>query len=90
MFGDFQWNDQFNYEQKKRYSAFYYKHLPSEILVIEIGAGIAIPSIRHFSESILKDGADVIRINPSNPEGPDGVLSYKLGALDALSGIFDK
>lgn len=55
------------------------------ILVIEMGAGRNVPTVRHFSQGI---GMPLIRINPTDPEldGATGV-SLRLGALEALRTI---
>jgi hypothetical protein len=34
--------------------------------VIEIGAGVAIPTVRYFSEEVANGGERLIRINPAN------------------------
>lgn len=54
-------------------------------VVIELGAGTIIPSVRHFGESL---GAPLIRINPREPETkrPQAV-GLPMGALEALQAI---
>lgn len=52
------------------------------MVVIECGAGIDIPSIRHLSEA---QGGPVIRINPRHPQLPEaGGISLLMGARKAL------
>ena len=55
------------------------------LLVIEIGAGTDIPTVRLMSESV---GGRLIRINPREPGlgGTQGI-SLPCGGLEALSGI---
>lgn len=54
-------------------------------VVIEIGAGESIPTVRHFSEN---QNGFLIRINPTDPER-DGAryLGLRMGGLEALRGI---
>jgi hypothetical protein len=53
-------------------------------LVIEVGAGAAIASVRFLSESM---GTDIIRINSRESQGADGVLSIPAPGLEALQEI---
>jgi NAD-dependent SIR2 family protein deacetylase len=54
-------------------------------VVIELGAGVDIPSIRHISQN---QGCPLIRINPRNSNIPEGSgVSLSMGAKDALNGI---
>lgn len=58
-------------------------------LVIELGAGQAIPTVRYFAESVAaRPGGRLVRINPRDSRGGD--LSLPLGALEALATINDK
>lgn len=61
------------------------QHTNQRIAVIEMGAGEAIPTIRVISERIgQKNGANVIRINPREPEIMSPHVSLLSGALSAL------
>lgn len=54
-------------------------------VVIEIGAGTAIPSVRRFSEN---QGWPLIRINPTEPEVKvPGSVSLAMGGSEAMLGI---
>ena len=60
----------------------------TQVVVVELGAGTAVPSVRRFCESLA--GATqglLIRINPREPEVPRGHLGLPLGALEALQTI---
>lgn len=59
------------------------------VLVIEMGAGTAIPSVRHFSHRISREyGARIIRINPRECQVPSSKDVGIAGrALEALAGI---
>lgn len=58
-------------------------------LVLELGAGTAIPSVRRFAEAaVLEQGGRLVRINPRDSAVPRGFgVSLALGALEALRGI---
>jgi hypothetical protein len=57
-----------------------------KLVVIELGAGIHIPTVRHESER--RAGQHLIRINPRAAGIPDGHgISLGEGALAALSMI---
>lgn len=56
----------------------------ARVVVIELGAGRAIPSVRWMSEAWHGQGAALIRINPREARVPDGAISLPLGALEAL------
>lgn len=55
------------------------------VVIIELGAGQDIPTVRHYGEML---GWPMIRINPRDPElgSPSGV-SLPMGALDGLKAI---
>ena len=55
-------------------------------VVIEIGAGTAVPSVRHFANGIIRRfGGRLVRINPSDCAAPEGQgVGLALGALAGL------
>ncbi len=59
-------------------------------VIIELGAGVDVPSVRLFSEDQARF-APLIRINPRAPERPQRTegVSLAMGALKALEGISD-
>ena len=59
MFGDWNWLANRKYEQQLRYRMW--RSSVSRPVVVEIGAGTAIPSVRQFGE---EQGCPLIRINP--------------------------
>lgn len=65
MFGDWSWLPQRTYQQEKRFQRFMDEQEDKRIVVIELGAGTAIPTIRATSERLgwRYPGATVIRIN---------------------------
>jgi hypothetical protein len=59
------------------------------VVIVELGAGTAIPSVRHFSHSIISryDGR-LIRINPQESQVPGSAdVSIPKSALEGLLGI---
>ncbi|HWH72378.1 MAG TPA: Sir2 family NAD-dependent protein deacetylase, partial [Candidatus Sulfotelmatobacter sp.] len=70
MFGDWSWLPDRTRAQEYRFDSFLEQYGDKRIVVIEMGAGTAIPTIRATSERIgwRYEGATVIRINPREPE----------------------
>jgi NAD-dependent SIR2 family protein deacetylase len=84
MFGDWEWVDDRERLQAARYQ--YWRSMVQRSVVIEIGAGTAIPSVRRFGEG-QKDGF-LIRINPTEPAiGMSRGIGFSLSGHEALKGI---
>jgi NAD-dependent SIR2 family protein deacetylase len=86
MFHDWGWFDQPAREQAKRFTRW--RATTRNPVIIELGAGVDIPSVRLFSEDQARF-APLIRINPRAPTRPrrgQGV-SLAVGALEAMEGI---
>ena len=81
MFGDFSWIEDRTSRQEERLAAWLEGVDSDKLVVIELGAGTAIPTVRWQCEQQGR----LIRINPSDPEAPEGAISIPLGALEALS-----
>jgi len=86
MFSDYSFNIKENNIQNRKYQNFLLKNRNKKILVIEIGAGTAIPTIRNIGEGLLKNfsNSNLIRINPRESFGPEGTISIPKGSLEAL------
>lgn len=83
MFGDGEWLPWRSEEQRSRLSQW--KLGIKRGVVIEIGAGSVIPSVRTFSEH---QDCPVIRINPTEPAlGQAKGIALAMGGTDALLGI---
>ncbi len=90
MFGDYSWLSDRTRGQEMRFDSFLGQHQSHPIVVIEMGAGTAIPTIRYMSERIgERFGAKVIRINPREAHIRGGHISLECGALEGLKGIED-
>lgn len=83
MFGDWEWAKRRERQQAARLGAWLQK--AKNRLVIEIGAGTDIPTVRRFSEAA---GGTLIRINPTQSRVPWGRgWSIAAGGLAALREI---
>jgi len=87
MFGDHDWEGARTEGQEARFQAWL-RGVTGRLVVVECGAGTAIPSIRRACEALTaRPGATLIRINPREPEAPRGALSFAAGALETLRAI---
>ena len=87
MFGDSSWLSERSEKQGRRLRGWLNVIDSGKTVVIEMGAGTTIPSVREFSEKLQSDGATLIRINPRESEGPLGTISIADGAKKALQEI---
>lgn len=87
MFSDGRWLWKRRNEQDERFEAWLATLENARLVVVECGAGNAIPTVRRMSETLQRAGADLIRINPRESEGPEGTLGLPMGALEALRAI---
>ncbi len=87
MFGDGGWSEWRAREQEIRLRRWL--DGAGRLVVVELGAGTAIPSVRHFSHSALIDhDAVLIRINPREPQVPRSQdISIAGPALASLQAI---
>lgn len=91
MFSDLAWiEDRTNEQQKNFYEWLYLlKKNKAKLVILEFGAGTAIPSVRYKSESLQNNlNATLIRVNPREPEGPRGTLSLPMKSLEACELLF--
>lgn len=90
MFGDWGWDASRSEEQAARLEAFLSAVRSEPMVVVECGAGTAIPSVRRFSERLAAQGATLIRINLREPEGATiGLASGAREALERLAALVD-
>ena len=91
MFGDWNWVNERNQAQRRREAKWLDEVVNGlgNVVVVEIGAGTSIPSVRHFSHRISREyGARIIRINPREPQVPSSKdVGIAAGATTALHGI---
>jgi NAD-dependent SIR2 family protein deacetylase len=87
MFGDWGWIHRRSEVQRNRQEAWL--STVTRPVVIELGAGTAIPSVRQFSQRIIhKFGGRLIRINPHECDVPTRLdVSLRVGAAAGLLSI---
>ena len=87
MFGDHEWLEQRQQAQQARQDAWL--ATIRRPLVIELGAGTAIPTVRHFSHRILQEHQGrLLRINLRESQVPTPQdVGLAMSALDALNAI---
>lgn len=88
MFGDFSWLSERTRRQERNFDEFVTDHRGEPMVVVEMGAGTAIPTIRATSERLGRHcDAAVIRINPREAQIGKPHHSLSLGALEGLREI---
>ena len=84
MFGDWGWDPQRTLAQEDSYAAWRERLSPEEVVVIELGAGTAIPTVRRLSDQWQAAGATLLRINPREPAVTAHGISLRGRALEIL------
>lgn len=88
MFGDYSWLHHRTSAQEDNFDHFLQQNRNGQLVVVEMGAGSAIPTIRNLSERLgQRQGAKVLRINPREPQIGAPHLSFSCGAVAALEVI---
>jgi NAD-dependent SIR2 family protein deacetylase len=92
MFGDGSWLPQRTNVQHQRFASWLedLKRRSAKLAIIELGAGCAVPTVRHTSEWVQqKMGGILIRINPREYQAPHGQIGLPLGAAEGVRRICD-
>jgi hypothetical protein len=92
MFGDWAWLSHRTEHQHDRFSAWLdeLRQKSAKVAVIELGAGEAIPTVRHTSEGVVENlNGKLIRINPREYSVPDDQIGLPLGAAEGIRKICD-
>lgn len=84
MFGDRRWVARRSELQELRYLKWLREADKSRLVTIELGAGLAVPTVRYECE--CRPGT-LIRINPREAVVPRGGISLPVGALEGLREI---
>lgn len=89
MFQDDGWLTPHQHSVKKATFQYTWLPKPQNLVVIELGAGKDIPTVRNFSNHIAtQKSAPLIRINPDEPQvSQQHHIGLKMGALHALQAI---
>lgn len=95
MFNDHDFNRSRVHDQQGRMFQFIDKIKVKKIVIIEVGAGTDVPSVRSFSETIRQlPNSFLYRINLDEYEIPDEEdddgMSIPLGALDGIKKVLDE
>lgn len=88
MFEDWYWQSWLYKQQKKRLDQWLIKIKAP--LVIEIGAGVTIVTVRRFSQNLSNNGERLIRINPveATIDSNQGI-SLTMGGLEGIKVILE-
>lgn len=85
MFKDYAWLYQRSHAQENRFDIFLQQNRNRSLVIIELGAGTAISTIRNLSEKLgQRPNCTVIRINPWEAHICAPHVSVSRGALEAL------
>ncbi len=84
MFGDWDWLGDRSQAQLDAFTEW--RRANPSLVVVEIGAGLAVPTVRRQAELASAANGALIRINPREPEIRHGRgVSLPVGALEALT-----
>ena len=93
MFDDASWFSHRTDAQHERYEVWLNKLVRStwaKLVVIELGAGNAVPTVRRTSERVLlPTSGRLIRINPNEYDVPTGQIGLPFGAAEGIRRICD-
>ena len=85
MFGDWGWDSRRTDSQMQRMNSWIDSLGDAKLVVVEAGAGKAIPTVRVTCEKLVRAFAGtLVRINPREVDVPTGHVSIPMNALDAL------
>jgi NAD-dependent SIR2 family protein deacetylase len=88
MFNDSSWIGARSHGQEMRFELFQKQIRGKNTVVIEMGAGSAVPTIRYLSERLgSQSGTTIIRINPREPHVGRPHIAIDSGALSGLQKI---
>jgi NAD-dependent SIR2 family protein deacetylase len=91
MFGDGEWDYTHSHRQEMRMLAWLEQVANARLVIIECGAGLAIPTVRYFCERVAgSHAATLIRINVREATVPAGQIGLATGALAALRAIDER
>ncbi len=86
MFNDYDWISDVTRKQRERFAAWVREVQGRRVVIVEVGAGTAIATIRHSGERLAERlGGRLVRINPDAVDEPEEVITLPLPAVDALT-----
>ncbi len=91
MFNDWHWLPHRTSDQERRFEAWLGSTAGARLAIVELGAGSAVPTVRMTSERLAaRSGATLVRINPREPQVPQGQICLPLNALEALLALDER
>jgi NAD-dependent SIR2 family protein deacetylase len=93
MFGDGSWIGDRTDEQHARFHAWLAELAAARarLVVLELGAGTGVPTVRLTSESIARRlGGTLVRVNIREADVPRGAIALATGALAAIEALADR
>lgn len=92
MFGDWEWNERRTEKQSHRFQQWLAElRRPARLVIVELGAGTAVPTVRMLSERLVRmANAKLVRINPREPDVPEGQVGLAGGSLAVLRELDDR
>ena len=92
MFGDWSWIGKRSQMQSDCFTDWLQsvKKNNQRLVVIEVGAGTAVPTVRHTSETLVRAyGGKLVRINPREYQVAAGNFSIPLGAAEGIKKLLN-
>lgn len=92
MFGDWAWIPSRTNRQSEYFRNWLFERdaEKAQIVIIEAGAGKAVPTVRFKSQQLVRNHqAKLIRINPRDFDVPQGNIALKAGAAEGIQAIFE-
>lgn len=91
MFGDGEWRSERSDVQEARFNAWLspLANRLSDVVVLECGAGTAVPTVRMLGDRLARAGATLIRINVREPEVSKGIslAAPAMATLRSIDGL---
>jgi NAD-dependent SIR2 family protein deacetylase len=88
MFNDWHWIPHRCSEQESRFENWLSSVVGARLVIVELGAGTAVPTVRMTSERLASQrDSMLVRINPREPQVPHGQIGLEANALEALEAI---
>jgi NAD-dependent SIR2 family protein deacetylase len=89
MFADAAWVAKVAHEQEQRYRQWLASVRGRKLVILELGAGTAIATIRWHGEKLTgeRPQTTLVRVNPDATDADESVIPMRLGALEALTRI---
>jgi NAD-dependent SIR2 family protein deacetylase len=87
MFSDFDWDSSRESKQNENFQSWVDSNKSKPLMILEMGAGLAVPTVRSTCEALFdqwENEATFVRINPRDVCSMQGIVTLKMGALEAL------